>query len=133
MAQAHARIGTENFKTDIEAGGRTLIADEPESLGGKGAGFTPYELLLSALGACSSITLKMYADRKGWPLTGIDVKLHHTKIDDRSVITRTVTLTGDLSDEQRTRLAEVIERTPVTRTLKEGADIATTFIENTGT
>ncbi|MDC7677304.1 OsmC family protein [Asticcacaulis machinosus] len=128
MAQAHAHIGTENFKTDIEAGGRALIADEPESLGGKGAGFTPYELLLSALGACSSITLKMYADRKGWPLTGVDVKLHHAKADDRSVITRTVTLTGDLSDDQRTRLAEVIERTPVTRTLKEGADIATTFL-----
>ncbi|WKL57581.1 OsmC family protein [Asticcacaulis sp. ZE23SCel15] len=128
MAHAHARIGTENFKTEIEAGGRALIADEPESLGGKGAGFTPYELLLSALGACSSITLKMYADRKGWPLTGIDVQLHHTKTDDRSVITRTMTLTGDLSDDQRARLAEVIERTPVTRTLKEGADIATTFL-----
>ncbi|GGZ33430.1 OsmC family protein [Asticcacaulis endophyticus] len=128
MAQAHARIGTENFKTEIEAGGRALIADEPESLGGKGAGFTPYELLLSALGACSSITLKMYADRKGWPLTGVDVQLHHTKTDDRSVITRTVKLSGDLSEDQRARLAEVIERTPVTRTLKEGADIATTFV-----
>lgn len=128
MAKAHARIGTDNFKTEIDAGGRTLIADEPHSLGGKGAGFTPYELLLSALGACSSITLKMYADRKGWPLTGVDVKLDHHKTDDRSVITRTVTLTGDLSEDQRKRLAEVIERTPVTRTLKEGADIATTFL-----
>ncbi|OYW80160.1 MAG: osmotically inducible protein C [Asticcacaulis sp. 32-58-5] len=128
MAHAHARIGTDNFRTDIKAGGRELIADEPEALGGKGAGFTPYELLLSALGACSSITLKMYADRKGWSLDGVDVKLEHHKADDKSVITRTVTLSGDLSADQRARLAEVIERTPVTRTLKEGADIATVFL-----
>ncbi|ESQ78525.1 OsmC family protein [Asticcacaulis sp. YBE204] len=127
MAQAHARIGTTNYLTTIETAGRTIIADEPEALGGGNAGFAPYDLLLAALAACTSITLRMYADRKGFALEGLEVELHHAKEGKRSKITREVRLIGDLSDEARARLAEVVERTPVTLTLKEGADISTTF------
>lgn len=127
MANARAHIGTTDFLTAIETGGRTLSADEPEALGGGNAGFAPYDLLLASLAACTCITLRMYAARKGWPLEAIDVELHHSKDDKRSKITRVLTLTGALDDAQRARLAEVVERTPVTLTLKEGADIATTF------
>ncbi|BEV11308.1 OsmC family protein [Asticcacaulis sp. DW145] len=127
MAHARAHIGTTDFLTTIDTGGRRLNADEPEALGGGNAGFAPYDLLLASLAACTCITLRMYAARKGWPLEAIDVELHHTKDDKRSKITRVLTLTGALDDAQRARLAEVVERTPVTLTLKEGADIATTF------
>lgn len=127
MAHARAHIGTTDFLTTIETGGRSLSADEPEALGGGNAGFAPYNLLLASLAACTCITLRMYAARKGWPLEAIDVELHHSKDDKRSKITRVLTLTGALDEAQRARLAEVVERTPVTLTLKEGADIATTF------
>lgn len=127
MAHARAHIGTTDFLTTIDTGGRRLSADEPEALGGSNAGFAPYDLLLASLAACTCITLRMYAARKGWPLVAIDVELHHTKDDKRSKITRVLSLTGALDDAQRARLAEVVERTPVTLTLKEGADIATTF------
>lgn len=127
MAHARAHIGTADFLTTIETGGRVLTADEPEALGGGNAGFAPYDLLLASLAACTCITLRMYAARKGWPLEAIDVELHHSKDDKRSKITRVLTLTGALDEAQRARLAEAAERTPVTLTLKEGADIATTF------
>ncbi|WP_343685533.1 OsmC family protein [Asticcacaulis sp.] len=127
MAHARAHIGTTDFLTTIDTGGRRLSADEPEALGGSNAGFAPYDLLLASLAACTCITLRMYAARKGWPLVAIDVELHHTKDDKRSKITRVLSLTGALDDAQRARLAEVVERTPVTLTLKEGVDIATTF------
>lgn len=127
MAHTRAHIGTTDFLTTIETGGRTLSADEPEALGGGNAGFAPYDLLLASLAACTCITLRMYAARKGWPLEAIDVELHHSKDDKRSKITRVLTLSGALDEAQRARLAEVVERTPVTLTLKEGADIATTF------
>ncbi|MFP1130715.1 OsmC family protein [Asticcacaulis sp. W401b] len=127
MAHARAHIGTTDLLTTIDTGGRTLSADEPEALGGGNAGFAPYDLLLASLAACTCITLRMYAARKGWPLEAIDVELHHSKDDKRSKITRVLTLSGALDEAQRARLAEVVERTPVTLTLKEGADIATTF------
>ncbi|BBF80915.1 OsmC family protein [Asticcacaulis excentricus] len=127
MAHARAHIGIADFLTTIETGGRSLSADEPEALGGGNAGFAPYDLLLASLAACTCITLRMYAARKGWPLEAIDVELHHAKDDKRSKITRVLTLTGALDEAQKARLAEVVERTPVTLTLKEGADIATTF------
>ncbi|MFT3996535.1 MAG: OsmC family protein [Asticcacaulis sp.] len=127
MAHARARIGTTDYLTTIETAGRTLSADEPEALGGGNAGFAPYDLLLASLAACTCITLRMYAGRKGWPLEAIEVDLHHAKEDGRSKITRVLTLTGALDDAQKARLADVVERTPVTLTLKEGADIATTF------
>ncbi|WP_298326215.1 OsmC family protein [Asticcacaulis sp.] len=127
MAHARAHIGTTDFLTTIETGGRSLSADEPETLGGGNAGYAPYDLLLASLAACTCITLRMYAARKGWPLEAIDVELHHSKDDKRSKITRVLTLTGALDEAQTARLTEVVERTPVTLTLKEGADIATTF------
>ncbi|MGO4735734.1 OsmC family protein [Bosea sp. 2KB_26] len=125
MARANAHIGTTNFATTIRMGGRTLVADEPAALGGADAGPAPYDLLLASLGACTAITLRMYAERKQWSLQAVDIDLHHVKVENRSKIERVITLTGDLSGDQRMHLADVAERTPVTLTLKAGADIAT--------
>ncbi len=123
MAHGTARIGREKYRTEIEAGGRALVADEPPALGGQGAGFAPYDLLLASLGACTAITLSMYADRKGWPLEALEVDQRLHGAEERR-IDRTLTITG-LDDEQRVRLADIAERTPVTLTLKNGLPIDT--------
>ncbi|MDR3509696.1 MAG: OsmC family protein [Caulobacteraceae bacterium] len=127
MARARAHIGETNYRVEIKAGHHQLVADEHPELGGKDVGPAPYEILLAALGACTSITLKMYAQRKDWPLAEVDVGLVFTREGDRGKIERTLTLTGDLDEAQRARLADIAERTPVTLTLKAGADIHTTL------
>ena len=112
----------------IEGKGQTLLADEPRAIGGDDAGPDPYTLLLGALGACTAMTLQMYARRKGWPLHGLEVRLRHdrTYADDCEQlgedcrierITRRLRLLGPLDDEQRARLQEIAARCPVHKTL----------------
>lgn len=128
MARATALIGTETYATRIETAGRTIIADEPESNGGKNAGLAPYDLLLSALSACTAITLRMYADRKQWPMDSAEVSLHFYRDDaGKEFIDRTIKFTGSLDDAQIVRLLDVCERTPVTKTLKQGLTITTSL------
>ena len=128
-SQVVVRTGQERYYTEVVASGHYLTADEPESVGGTDRGGTPYDLLLGALGSCTSITLRMYADRKSWPLEEIIVRLTHAKIHashctsyettegkvDR--IEREIELIGDLTGEQRARLLEIADRCPVHRTL----------------
>jgi len=123
MAQGTARIGKDKYRTQISVGGRDIVADEPPALGGQGAGFAPYDLLLASLGACTAITLRMYADRKGWPMESLEVALRLHGVEDKK-IDRTLTIAG-LDDEQRARMADIAERTPVTLTLKNGLPIDT--------
>jgi putative redox protein len=117
------------YSTTIAAGPHRVIADEPEAQGGGGTGPTPYQLLLASLAACSAITLRMYAQRKGWSLGAVRVDLELHKDDKQSTgrIVRTVSFGEVLSAEQESRLAEIVEKTPVTLTLKAGTPIATTF------
>ena len=123
MAQGTARIGRDKYRTEISVGGRDLVADEPPALGGQGTGFAPYDLLLASLGACTAITLRMYADRKGWPMESLEVALRLHGVEEKR-IDRTLTIAG-LDDEQRARMADIAERTPVTLTLKNGLPIDT--------
>jgi putative redox protein len=119
------------YAQTIESGGHTLTADEPTSVpGGTDTGPAPYGLLLASLGACTSITLRMYAERKGWSLGRIEVQLRHLKVPDapdgkQDRIERTLRFSAPLTDEQRKRLGEIAEKTPVTVTLKSGASIET--------
>lgn len=123
MAQGTARIGNDRYRTEIEVGGHAIVADEPAALGGQGVGPAPYDLLLASLGACTAITLRMYADRKGWPMASVEVALRLHGKDERR-IERVLTIAG-LDDKQQARLADIAERTPVTLTLKNGLPIDT--------
>ena len=128
MAHARAVIETAHYATTIDAGGHRIVADEPPSNGGADAGPAPYDLLLASLCACTAITLKMYADRKQWPMTKVTVDLHFTRDADKNErIDRVLHLEGDLTEEQRARFADIAERTPVTLTLKRGLPILTTL------
>ncbi|HEY6824492.1 MAG TPA: OsmC family protein [Steroidobacteraceae bacterium] len=128
MAHASADIGTINYTVSLVAGEHTFTADERAAAGGQDAGPSPHEMLCAALGACTAITLRMYAQRKEWTLRAVhvDVRLQIEGKEHR--ITRRLRLEGDLDDAQRARLADVAERTPVTLTLKQGA-IITTILE----
>jgi len=124
VARATVRMGETRYAADIRAGAHALVADEPKSAGGGDAGPSPFGLLLSSLGACTAITLRMYAERKQWPLGAIEVQLSYRWRDEAGAIERVLTLAG-LDASQRARCAEIAEKTPVTRALKRGMTITT--------
>ena len=112
------------YRVDVRAGERTTVMDEPASVGGTDAGPTPMEMALASLAGCTAITLKMYSARKGWPLEDVDIQVHletppKGQKDVAPKITQTVTLKGELDDEQRERLRQIAGRCPVHR-LMEG-------------
>ena len=125
---------------EIETGRHRLVADEPVEAGGTDTGPSPYELLLAALGACTSMTLSMYAQRKRWPLERVTVRLRHDKIHAKDCaecetkegmldrIEREISLTGPLDAEQRERLLAIANRCPVHRTLVSEVDIRTRLV-----
>ena len=126
MAHATGRIGTDKYRTDIATGHHTLVADEGPELGGKDSGPAPYDLLISALAACTAITLRMYADRKEWPVTAVHADIHFRR-DDAKVesIDRVLRIEGAVDAEQKKRMADIAERTPVTLTLKRSLEVRT--------
>lgn len=130
----------EGFRTEIQARGHTFVADEPISAGGRDEGPTPYDLLVAGLGACTGMTLRMYADRKGWPLEETIVHLRHSKIygEDSDAerpagkidqIERDIEVIGPLDDEQRARLLEIANRCPVHRTLESDIRVVSVLKE----
>lgn len=127
MAQATASIGTTNYETSITTGHHRLKADEGSDLGGKDAGPAPYDILVSALGACTVITLRMYAERKQWPVEAVHADVHFVREGDNQRIDRRLRIEGNVDQEQKKRMAEIAERTPVTLTLKRGLEIRTTL------
>ena len=125
------------FAQEILAGKHRLAADEPVSAGGADTGPTPYDLLLAALGSCTSMTVGVYARRKGWPLQSVTVRLAHSRIHAEDCancetkegkldrIDVAIELAGALSEEQRLRLLEIAERCPVHQTLQSEIEIRT--------
>lgn len=121
--------GPTGYAQQMTAGSHQLAGDEPVALGGTDTGPTPYDFLLAALGTCTSMTLRMYAARKEWPLEEIQVRLRHSKVHAKDcadcettegkidVIEKDISLAGPLSDEQRTKLLEIADRCPVHRSL----------------
>jgi len=121
MTTIQAQIGIQKYKTILKGTSTTFLADEPEDLGGKNMGPNPNELLAASLGACTAITIKMYADRKEWPLTEVEVGV---TVDFKSEpgITRfkkDVQLKGDLTDDQKIRLYAIGSRCPIHKALQQ--------------
>ena len=118
-----AENGKGRYQQAVTAGQHQLIADEPASMGGGDAGPAPFDFIMAGLGACTSMTLRMYAERKGLALTRVSVALSHEKVEVDGVmrdrINRTITLEGGLSDEQRQRLLEIANKCPVHRALSQ--------------
>lgn len=133
------RGAADGFVQEIVAGRHQLRSDEPVSVGGTDTGATPYDLLLAALGSCTSMTVGMYARHKQWPLTRVTVRLSHSRVHARdcavcdtekamlTVIDRNVEFEGPLSDEQRERLLAIANRCPVHLTLTSRIDVRTTL------
>jgi putative redox protein len=125
---------------EITSGPYHMKADEPVQFGGGGLGPSPYELLLASLGACTSMTLRLYANRKGWDLQQITVRLRHFRVHAKDCsdceskspfidrIEREIELSGNLTDEQKARLQMIAESCPVHRTLTAGTDIRTSLV-----
>ena len=136
--------GAGRFAQEIVSGRHVLAADEPIAVGGSDAGPGPYEYLLAALGACTSMTIRMYAQRKDWPLARVSVRLRHAKIHAEDcaecetkvglvdMIERDIALEGDLSAEQRAKLREIADKCPVHRTLTSEISIKTRAVEAAG-
>lgn len=123
------------YLQDVQSGAHHLLADEPAAYGGTNKGLTPYGLLSAGLGACTSMTIRMYARRKRWPLTSVSVDITHDKVHGQDAgsesknkidsFTRAITLTGNLDDAQRQRLLEIADRCPVHQTLERSNHITT--------
>ncbi len=137
VSEADAR----GFLQDVNAGPlHHTLADEPVAYGGTNKGMSPYGFLAAGLGACTSMTLRMYARRKGWPLDHVSVDVSHDKVHAQDAagagsvrvdtFRREIRLTGDLDDDQRARLLEIADKCPVHRTLEHGAKVETVLVDD---
>lgn len=134
------RGAADGFLQEVVAGAHRLVSDEPAPAGGTDQGATPYDLLLAALGSCTSMTVSMYARRKGWPLERVTVRLRHARVhaedcaacetkDARlTIIDREIGFEGPLEDVQRTRLLEIADRCPIHLTLTSTIEVRTTML-----
>lgn len=134
-ASITAHIGKEHYQVTLQAGEHFIIADEPESVGGKDAGFNPAQLLLSGLGACTSATLRMYADKKGMALT--EAKIHLTlqrdEANNTTNIKRSIELAGDLTDEEKEKLLVIAEKCIMHKILTNPITIDTELLNSVST
>jgi putative redox protein len=133
-----SEAGSGTYTQQITVGHHRLVADEPRPIGDD-AGPNPYDLVLAGLGACTSMTLRMYANRKGWPLDSVRVTLRHSRIHAEDCahcettkgwighIDREIELTGALDDSQRQRLLQIADQCPVHQTLTSEIDISTSL------
>lgn len=123
--------GAGKFQVEVCVRGMRFLADEPADVGGLGSGPTPYELVAAGLAACTAMTTRLYAERKGWPLQRTRVAVRHEKVAGQTpadVFHRQIAFDGPLNAEQTARLLEVAEKCPVHRTLEAGARVETTSL-----
>lgn len=139
VESAHGVSATETlagkFQLRIHSGEHSFLADEPASVGGLGSGLSPYELVSAGLAACTVMTMRLYANRKGFPLERASAVVEHTKVPDMMPsdrFTRTIVLEGSLDDEQRKRILAIADRCPVDLTLVRGSDVQTRLAAKSG-
>jgi putative redox protein len=146
MKKTFVRLGRDGFRSEIRARQHVFYADEPESDGGSDSGPTPTEMLLGALGACIAITCRMYAERKDWPLEGVEVGLDMERFKSREYpdytgdpmyryiheLRNDITFYGPLDDEQRARLLEIAGKCPVHRVIENPAFFIEELLEAEG-
>ncbi|MVM35423.1 OsmC family peroxiredoxin [Spirosoma sp. HMF4905] len=132
MAIVTARIERTPYETHISTDSQVVVADEPLDMGGQDRGMRPGELLAASLASCTVMTLRMYADRKGWPLDSAvaHVEYSNDPITKRSLFVLKLILNGSLTEEQRARLVEMADRCPVHRALQNPIDFETILIED---
>ena len=119
--------GENGYAQTISTSAHKMASDEPEKRGGTNTGPSPFELMLSSLGACTAITLRMYSERKQWNLGTIDVKLRLLKEGETQSVDRTILVSSSLDEEQKAKLLEIADKTPVTKALAPGVAIKTTL------
>jgi putative redox protein len=124
-----AETGLGRLQMAARTASGAFLIDEPISAGGLGTGPNPYDLLSAALGACTAMTLRLYAERKGWPLTRVQVSVRHHRasLEARDLFDRTIRVEGPLDDAQKAQLLKIAEHCPVHRTLDRGSDVRTTL------
>ena len=129
MDSINAHIGKELYKTTVTARSHTLISDEPEEMGGNDLGFAPQELFASSLATCTIITLRMYADRKGWDLEDIriEVTFERDTVANVTRLERNIEFIGNLDDTQKERLKVIANSCPIHKTLTNPIEITTTI------
>lgn len=128
MANITLSSTADRFRHRVAVRAFALTVDEPTDLGGTDAGPTPTELVFSGLGACKAITLKMYADRKGWPLEAVDADIESEQVDKQYKVTVRLRLTGELSPEQTERLLAISNKCPVHKLLAPSTEICTVLV-----
>lgn len=140
LSQVEAADGVEatetlagKFQLKVRSGEHSIFSDEPTSVGGLGSGLSPYELVSAGLAACTVMTMRLYANRKGFPLERASTRVEHKKVADMMPpdrFTRTIVLEGPLDDEQRARILEIADRCPVDLTLIRGSDVQTELVDS---
>lgn len=131
MKETYATIGRDKYSTKVTSGSNhAIISDEPEDKGGTNLGMAPSELLAASLGACTCITVRMYADRKEWPLEQINVKVTYERdvSTNTSVFHKEIELIGDLDLEQKKRIYQIAEKCPINQTLSNPINIDTVHL-----
>jgi putative redox protein len=132
-AETHPEIilveetGVGRYQVEVHAGATSFLVDEPKAFGGLGSGPNPYDLICAALGSCTVMTVRLYAERKGWPVAHVKARVHHVRgtLQARDVFEREIEIAGALDSEQRRRLMEIAMRCPVHLLLERGADVRT--------